>query len=42
VELHGKDATPNSLKDEVHSHVRAILEAPHEDRAPKAMRILET
>ena len=42
MELHGKDATPNSLKDEVHSHVRAILEAPHEDRAPKAMRILET
>ena len=39
--LYGKDATPNSLKDEVHSHVQAILEAPHEDRAPKAMSILE-
>jgi len=41
VELHDKDATQNSLKDEVHSHVQAILEAPHEDRAPKAMSILE-
>ena len=41
MELHDKDATQNSLKDEVHSHVQAILEAPHEDRAPKAMSILE-
>ncbi len=41
MELHGKDATPNSLKDEVHSHVQAILEAPDEDKASKAMSILE-
>ena len=27
------DATPNSLKDEVHSHVQAILEAPDEETA---------
>ncbi len=33
VELYGKDATPNSLKDEVHSHVQAILEAPDEETA---------
>jgi len=33
VELHDKDATQNSLKDEVHSHVQAILEAPNEETA---------
>ncbi|HOL12346.1 MAG TPA: hypothetical protein PLB36_05640 [Bacillota bacterium] len=41
LELHGKNATANSLKNEVHSYVRAILEAPDEDKAPKAMSILE-
>ncbi len=35
------DATPNGLKDKVHFHVQAILEAPDEDKAPKAMSILE-
>ncbi len=33
MELYGKDATPNSLKDEVHSHLQAILEAPDEETA---------
>ncbi len=33
MELYGKDATPNSLNDEVHSHVQAILEAPDEETA---------
>ncbi len=41
MELQGKDATPNNLKDEVHSHVRAILGVPDEERAPKASGILE-
>lgn len=51
------DATPKSIKDEVHQHVRALLNAPDpkaarlllsqtleyfEEKAPKAMRILET
>ena len=36
------DATPNSLKDEVHPYLQAILEGPVEDKAPKAMSILET
>ncbi len=31
--LHVRDATPNSLKDEVHSHVQAILQAPDEETA---------
>jgi len=41
VESHGKDATPNALKDEAHSHLHAILEAPDEDKAPEAVSILE-
>jgi len=50
------DASPKALKDDIHTHVRAILEAPnpeaarlllqqtlaaYEEKAPKAMRILE-
>ncbi len=33
--------SPNSLNDELHSHVQAILEAPDEDKAPKATSTLE-
>jgi transposase-like protein len=51
------DASPQGLKEEIHAHVRAILEAPnpeaarillsqtlaaYEEKAAKAMRILET
>ena len=38
MEAHGRDATPDGLKDEVHSHVRAILEVPDEETARMLLR----
>lgn len=41
--LHGVDiiVSPNSLNDEVHSHVQAMLEVPDEDKSPRTTSTLE-